>query len=474
MKRIYFYLLLGVVTIASAQKRVNLKTFAPVNPQPYERALPLPAEDAGEVKAIDHFWQQGKLRYTVFYDDKGNVDRVFEPGVNKNYVDQLKIFRNGKGHITEVRDVDRDGKEIQETYSYDDKGNLVSKTVFKSKPVRKGVYNMVADKVTIYEYDDLGRVIKMGDNFYSYKIDGDELVMTSTSTYGGEMIKRYNEYGDQTFYEYSSQNSKPTAYSYEHIRDSKVRVTAIRFMDNEFKDVKRYHYTDGTVSADPMNQIELQWSLDDQSLKWNGYTNDLGRSQGFYKNGKLEGPGQFQGYGVKQAGNFSKGLLNGPGFIKDLTQSEAYTVGHFKNGKLDGYGIKILDKIPVEAGIYKNGVLSKSYDLTTALNDHQACTTDTCPDGFQQRKTSNYMTKSYAFYKDGKPQGVMVEVGMDDIAAAYFDQTGAIFYAGRNQNYYILANYNSMGLNGLGYLAQGANFQAGVFENNTLKEDLSK
>ncbi|ARN70405.1 hypothetical protein BST91_01410 [Nonlabens tegetincola] len=468
MRCSFLVLLVLVSSVLYAQEKVDLPTYSPLNPKPFMDPAPLPHNGYGEIVAISHLWQHGDLKYTLYYNEKGVVDSLFDPQKGKFDISDYSFIKDKENRIVQEKwTVNLEDPKLH-SYSYDDRGNLVKFITYRRKQFRKGVYKMVEDKVKEFTYDNNNRLISGNGYDYDYSIENNILTITYGSN-GSQTVKKYDNYGRLIYYDHKSTAvpSNPTTYTY--VKDHRNNIIAQLNNKGDYNAIKIFHYSDGSSSTISFDKVQKKWAAPSEKLVWNGYTaGDLVRSQGLYKKGKLQGIGWVQGYGKRVEGNFKNNMLHGPGYIRDFLTKDTYTIGNFKAGKLDGYGIKIVNGIAVEAGIYKNGNIQNSYDLNTVNGDTKLCSQDVCEDGFVQKKTTSYYTKSYGFYQNGKPIGPAVEFGRDKIAVAFFDSSGVNFFLGPNQNYYVIAHYKDSKLEGMGYIATSNQYQVGKYENNQL------
>lgn len=92
-------------------------------------------------------------------------------------------------------------------------------------------------------------------------------------------------------------------------------------------------------------------------VHFNGFFASGSRAEGFFKKGKMDGPGWITfplGLVQKEEGIFKDGwLVDGETIFRDGTKE----IGHFKNGLLDGQGIRIFSNQEVEKGLFENGEL---------------------------------------------------------------------------------------------------------------------
>ncbi|MGJ8684963.1 MAG: hypothetical protein ACSHWW_10090 [Nonlabens sp.] len=462
--------------LSHAQKKVDLDTYAPKNPQPYMLMAPVAHNYVGDVVRVDKIWQSGKVLTSSHYNRDGVLDSIStNDKINEYSFDKYTPSKNEQGLIIEESRSESDGDESKRTYSYYASGLLKTYTKWKRKQVRKGVYRMVEDDTRTYEYDEVGRLIKEDDYVFKYTVEGKKLTIDVMEGDKQSFQYVYDRYGDLiSTTSYWTQTPKVTNFTY--VRDKKGNVIYnFSDVDQKISDVKKFYYKDGTVSTYPHDDITDGLVIKDNGLYWNGFKNEVSISQGFYEKGKLNGLGWLVDYGTRWEGNFKDGKLNGYGMIQDLSKFETFISGTFKDGLLDGRGMTFENGSPVEAGIYKKGKLIESNDITAALSDETTCKEkETCPDGFQRKKEQGYNTYSYSFFKNGKPIGPSFMTNRSINAHAYSDENGLLLFNGEINKIRVLASYKDNAMNGLGYFSQGKQYKAGVFENNELKKSLIK
>ena len=122
--------------------------------------------------------------------------------------------------------------------------------------------------------------------------------------------------------------------------DNKLKEFLINFKINDYEEI--------SISNDKKYKGELcNKKPEGIGILYNGYSIRI-EYIGHFKNGKYEGYGREYDYRLKYLGFFSEGKYNGIGY------KIYYYIGYFKNGNYHDYGKKIKNNLFYEGYFYEN------------------------------------------------------------------------------------------------------------------------
>ena len=466
MNKLFFLItfhLICTVCIAQIERPVfaSLESFAPKNPEQANAYLPKKLKNTN-VASILVMNSSGLATQRTLYNKDGWPTQLENSALIATYQyspDYKKITANigpsekhvyeinNDGNVKEFRIEDNYGNVQQKTEnSYDGNGNLIGVKRYKKSKYAKDKYALQPIGEYSYTYDAQNRATsEIGENStynYSYKVEGNHLMITTTRS--GENVSKstYNKEGVLTKFEYFLYGTKTTDYEVKY--NSQGLLSTEKITSTIPSDNKTIGYVisfrDGTIQSPDNNKLAFVDSKKTNNV-YTKATSNFSIHEGFFDKGQLNGPGMLTQNGLQLKGHFKDGMLDGFGLSALLIGNQLYTFGMYEKGKLNGYGFVVEGMNVIEAGIYKDGKLIQSTADDLLNKKTQVNCQGNCTDGFGLKRDNEQIT--FANFKNGEIIGPYIIMQGNQ-----FVQSGAIteqeqFFEGMMDEYYYYGIWRS-------------------------------
>lgn len=478
-------------------------------------------------------WKKESKRRTLKllkFDSKGFITYLKSdpiPYKDEDFIYETSYtYKNNHTEMVEnnktfLNNVEQKEKARNETY------NLIKTSIGYIKDYKPSPSIKRNPKGDITNYTWYSPNSNFGSSSYTFEYKDGYIYETKTalvtSKYNSNGLKTYDfVLASPSYFYYNSDGflNKKVYYPlstavydyYEYIKDNRgnwVQKRRYVYYTNSGKkwDIKEIHYRkityqDGLVTgSDVFNQNDLNqalttqinlpvwtddpWAIDRRQANQgcekgdcqNGfgkYNYENGTYEGFFKNGKKHGMGNYQWNDNSiYMGNWENDQMSGYGFYSKTNDPNFKNYfGYFKNGNFDGKGY--MDKSSsYERGIYQNGTLVTPMNFYTNKVD-RGCTAGDCQnafgrfvfdngdsfDGFFVNGVQTFGT--YRFKAGGSYNGEFNNAGQFHGKGFYLDSQKNIFYG----------NWQNGSLNGLGVQYEEATkkYKPGVWSNGTITQ----